>query len=143
MTTSWKYQIRIYLERQSAEIARHNLADPGFRFLRSVLEKHEASMKCQLDAFLNFIEESERQGRGSEPLCCWTRDTVNDPAKRVKHAQTFTLYIRGEEVYTRELADALEVDLMPLVNDSTIERLSKHDTNPHNNPQIPERYRSQ
>jgi hypothetical protein len=143
MTTSWKYQIRIYLERQSAEIARHNLADPSFGFLRAVLDKHEASLKCQLDAFLDYIEQSERQGRGSEPLCRWTRDTVNDPGKRLKHAQTFVLYIRGEEVYTKELADALEADLMPLVDGSRIKRLSKHDTNPHNNSQVPERYRRQ
>jgi len=49
--------------------------------------------------------------------------------------------VNGREVYTKEEADALEADLQPLIGGKVIERMSKHDTNPANNPQPPERYR--
>ena len=47
----------------------------------------------------------------------------------------------GNEVYAKESADALESDLQPLVGGEMVTRMSKHDTNPANNPQPPERYR--
>ena len=40
------------------------------------------------------------------------------------------------------LADALEADLQPLLGSQVITRLSKHDTNPANNPQAPAQYRN-
>ncbi len=53
----------------------------------------------------------------------------------------FTLYVDGNEVYAKESADVLESDLQPLVGGELVTRMSKHDTNPANNPQPPERYR--
>ena len=48
----------------------------------------------------------------------------------------------GEEVYDGNRADALERDLRPLVGGAVVKTLARHDTNPANNPQMPERYRS-
>ena len=50
-------------------------------------------------------------------------------------------YRIGAEVYARDKAEALEADLLPLVGGEIVTHLSKHDTNPANNPQPPERYR--
>jgi len=48
----------------------------------------------------------------------------------------------GNEVYAKPLADAIESDLQPLVGGKLITRLSKYDTNPANNPQVPAQYRN-
>ncbi len=41
----------------------------------------------------------------------------------------------------KDKAEALEADLRPLVGGAIVTRMSKHDTNPANNPQPPARYR--
>ena len=76
-----------------------------------------------------------------DPAYAWTKATIEDPAKKAKHLKSFTLYVNEREVYAKAEADALAADLQPLVGGKLIERLSKHDTNPANNPQPPERYR--
>ena len=57
--------------------------------------------------------------------------------------KSFTVYVDDREVYAREIADALEADLQPLVSSGLIARISKYDTNPAKNPQPPERSRGQ
>jgi hypothetical protein len=47
--------------------------------------------------------------------------------------------VDGQEVYAKEIADALERDLQPLADGGLITRLTKYDTNPANNPQPPQR----
>jgi hypothetical protein len=49
--------------------------------------------------------------------------------------KSFTLYVDSQEVYAKEIADALEADLQPLANSGLIARISKYDTNPANTPQ--------
>ena len=64
-----------------------------------------------------------------------------NPAKKVEYLKSFTLYVDGNEVYAKDKADVLESDLQPLVGGELVTRMSKHDTNPANNPQPPARYR--
>jgi hypothetical protein len=80
-------------------------------------------------------------GAEGYPLYEWTKATIEDPAKKAKHLKSFALHVKGQEVYPKEEADALEADLQPLVDGRRITRLSRHDTNPANNPQMPERFR--
>ncbi len=77
---------------------------------------------------------------GQRPRLCRSA-TIENPAKKAKYLKTFTLYVDGNEVYAKESADVLESDLQPLVGGEMVTRMSKHDTNPANNPQPPERYR--
>ncbi len=98
-------------------------------------------MKCQFDAFAGYVAEAEKQGTENFPLYEWTKATIQDPAKKTKYTQSFTLYVNGSEVYARQKADALESDLQPLVGGKLVTRMSKHDTNPANSPQPPARYR--
>ena len=69
------------------------------------------------------------------------RLTIEDPTKKAKYIKSFTLYVDGDEVYAEQQADALESDLQALVASKLVARMSKHDTNPANNPQPPARYR--
>lgn len=141
MSDQWDYQIRIYLGDEVAESARHRPDDPALKPLTNVLTKHRATMKCQFDAFADYVAEAEKQGTADYPLYEWTKATIGDPAKRAKYVKAFTIYVEGQEVYARKRADALESDLRPLVGGALITRMSKHDTNPANNPQPPERSR--
>jgi hypothetical protein len=141
MSNQWQYQLRIDLSEEFAELARRNSADPAIEPLVDILSKHHATMKCQFDAFADYVVEAEKQGSENYPLYEWTKATIEDLAKKAKYVKSFTLYVDGNEVYAKENADALESDLQPLVGGKLVTRMSKHDTNPANNPQPPARYR--
>jgi hypothetical protein len=141
MSEQWQYQLRIDLADEVAEIARIDPGDPVIEPLGTVLRKHGATLKCQYDAFAEYVAEAERLGLEQFPLYAWTKATIENPAKKAKYQKSFTLYVDGEEVYAKEKADALERDLQPLVGGSLVTRMAKHDTNPANNPQPPARYR--
>ena len=141
MSDQWQYQLRIYLADELAEVARRDFAAPALGPLPRVLEKHSATMKCQLDAFADYVAEAEVHGIESYPLYAWTKATIEDPVKRAKHLRSFALHIKGEAVYPVQEADALETDLQPVVDGTSILRISRHDTNPANNPQVPDHFR--
>jgi hypothetical protein len=139
VSQQWEYQIRIYLADEFADAARRASDNPAIRPLTDILTRHCATMKCQFDAFADYVAEAKRQGSENYPLYAWTKATIEDPAKRAKYIKSFTIYVDGNEVYARKKADALEAELQPLVGGALITRMSKHDTNPANNPQPPAR----
>jgi hypothetical protein len=141
MSTQWEYQLRIDLDDERAALARHDLMDPAIKPLREVLSRHHATMKCQYDAFADYVAEAEKHGTDDYPLYAWTKATIENPEKKAKYTKSFTLYVDGNEVYAKPLADALEADLQPLLAGKLITRLSKYDSNPENNPQAPAQYR--
>ena len=142
MSEAWQYQIRIYLADAFAQMARNDTGDQALKPLAGVLAKHDATMKCQYDAFMDYVTEAEDRGIEQYPLYRWTKATVEDPAKKAKYLESFTLYVGGAEVYAKDAADALEADLQPLIDGALIKRMSKHDTNPAKNPQMPAQYQS-
>ncbi len=141
MADRWQYQIRLDLGDELAAATRRDADDPALGVLAEILRKHHAALVCQFDAFAGYVAEAEARGTEEYPLYAWTKATIEDPAKKAKYLKSFTLYVDGDEVYAKEKADALESDLAPLVDGSSVIRMSKHDTNPENNPQPPERYR--
>jgi hypothetical protein len=96
----------------------------------------------QFDAFASYVVEAEKEGPENFPLYKWTKAVVEDPAKRPKHINTFAMHVSGKEVYPKAAADALEADLQPLLGGRLVTRMSRHDTNPVNNLQVPSEYRS-
>ncbi len=141
MAEKWQYQIRLELGGTAAGVARHAPADPTLDPLSRVLRSHGATLHCQFDAFAAYVAEAERAGTDKFPLYAWTRATIENPAKEAKYIKSFALHVDGEAVYAREKADALEAELAPLVGGPLVTAMSKHDTNPANNPQPPKRYR--
>ncbi|HEX7970250.1 MAG TPA: hypothetical protein VF502_18655, partial [Stellaceae bacterium] len=129
--------IRVDLADAFAETARRDPHDPAIKRLSDILAAHGATLKCQFDAFADYVAEAERNGTEDYPLYAWTKATIGQPEKRAKYVKSFTLYVDGQEVYGGEAADALEAALRPLVGAGLITRLSRHDTNPANNPQPP------
>ena len=141
MDEQLQYQIRIYLNDAFADIARREPDDPSLKPLADILHRHKTTMKSVFDAFSDYVADAEKHGVDKFPLYKWTKATIEDPAKKAKHTKVFTLYVHGDEVYAKDLADALETDLRPLVGGAIVSRLTKHDTDPANNPQMPERFR--
>jgi hypothetical protein len=122
-------------------MARADREAPALRPLASILERHGATLVSQLDAFQDYVAEAEREGVERFPLYKWTKATIEDPARRLKHKKAFALRVSGQEVYAKETADALEAALRPLLGAGLVERMSRHDTNPANNLPVPDAYR--
>ncbi len=141
MTSQWMYQIRINLDEGLAEAARRDPGGPAIKPIADVLTRHGATMKSQYEAFADYVAEAEKHGTEQYPLYKWTKATIEDPAKKAKYLKSFTIYAGGGEVYAKDIAEALEAGLQPLAAAGLIERIAKHDTNPANNPQPPERFR--
>ena len=140
MAPPWQYQVRFDLNDSStAESIRKGHCDLPLAPLLAVLAEHRAVPKCQLDAFAEYVAAAEEQGVENYPLYQWTKATIENPAKKEKYLKSFTLYVDGQEVYAKEIADALEADLQSPANSGLIARVSKYDTNPANNPQPPQR----
>jgi hypothetical protein len=141
MSDQWDYQIRIDVADELAETARRDPDNPALQPLADLLARHRATMKCQFDAFADYVTEAEQQGTASYPLYAWTKATIENPEKKARYLKSFTLHVDGKEVYAKPLADALEAELAPLVGGRVITRLSKYDTNPASNPQVPSEHR--
>ena len=88
---------------------------------------------------INWIEK-EKNGIDNYPLYQWTKDSLARKDKIEKYHNSYTVYINSEEVYSENLANNIENDLLELVDKETVLRISKHDTNPKNNPQPPSKY---
>lgn len=136
MTESWQYQVRIRLAPEYAALARQDPASEKLAPINGVLIRHAAQLKCQYDAFADYVAQAERDGIEHYPLYRWTRETIENPAKKSKYLEAFTLYVNGDEVYDKALADALEEALRLLASDAIID-IRKLNTNPANNPQPP------
>jgi hypothetical protein len=139
MNAILKYQIRIRLDEHLADLARRDPGNPALEPLNAVLIRHDAHMKCQYDAFMDYVNDAESQGIERYPLYEWTKETVENPVKKDKHLAIFTIYAGGEEVYPKETADAIQAALAPLVDGATVLQLMKYDTDPERNPQPPAR----
>jgi hypothetical protein len=138
MTSQWQYQIRFDVgDPATAESIRQRQREPVLALLFDILAKHHAAPKCQFDAFAEYVITAEERGLESYPLYRWTKETIENPAKKEKFLKSFTVYVNDQEVYAKEIADALEADLRPLASTGLIARISKYDTNPANNPQPP------
>ena len=138
----WQYQLRVDLADDAAAAARAGAVHPGLGALRQILAANDARLVCQFDAFAGYCAEAEARGIEHYPLYAWTKAVIADPTKKAKYLKSFSIHVGGAEVYAKDRADALEAALTPLVGAGVVTRLAKHDTDPANNPQMPEEYRS-
>ena len=136
----WKFQLRIQLEDEMARRARNSEQYQALQPLYDLMTRYDAELVCQYDAFAGYCEQAERNGDHDLPLYKWTKATIENPEKEAKYIKIFTIYVRGEEVYDQAVAEKLESELQPMVGGPVIEKLSKYDSNPANNPQPPKKY---
>jgi hypothetical protein len=136
MSETWQYQVRVRLAPRYAEMARNDPLNTALAEFNALLARHHAQCVCQFDAFADYVAQAEREGTEHFPLYRWTRDTIENPEKKAKYLEAFTLYVNGDEVYDKPLADALEADLHALGSEAIVD-IRKFDTNPAHNPQPP------
>jgi len=132
-----KFQLRLTLRDEFAEVARNDPADASISALADILSRHDAVLKCQFDAFADYVTAAEANGIDNFPLYEWTKKTIEDPAKKTKYTKSFALYVGGEEVYEKDEVDALEAELKPLVGGPIVAQMFRYDTDPAHNPQPP------
>ena len=137
MTGPLQFQLRITVSPELADALRAHPCYEANAALSEVLRRYGATLKCQFDAFADYVSEAERLGTEKYPLYQWTRDTIQNPEKKAKYVRSFTVYVNGDEVYDKEIADAIETELLKLVGANGVPRVHKFDTNPANNPQPP------
>ena len=142
MASNWDYQIRITLTDESAQKYRQTSSAREFSLLNSLLVRHSATLKSQFDAFSEYVSTAEAEGPEKYALYQWTKDTIEDPEKKLKYLKSFTIYVLDEQIYSGDVADAIEKDLRSLRESDFILGISKYDTNPANNPQMPAKYRT-
>ena len=137
MSADLKFQLRLTLTDEFAPLARNDPGHASISSLTDILRRHDALMKCQFDAFADYVNEAEDKGIKHFPLYAWTKKTIEDPAKQAKYTKSFTLYVGGNEVYDKGKADALEAELKPLVGGPIVAKMFRYDTDPAHNPQPP------
>lgn len=137
MSEDWQYQVRATIRPDYAEAARAGCDHPDLTGLAKILRDHNTQLKCQYDAFADYVAQAEAEGIDGSPLYSWTKATIEDPAKKEKYLASFTFYVGGQEVYPKAEADPLIADIEPLVGGPIISDMKVYDTNPANNPQPP------
>jgi hypothetical protein len=141
MSDDLKFQLRLTLTEECAERARREPQDHSLAPLTDILKRHHAALKCQFDAFADYVREAEANDIRNYPLYEWTKETIENPAKEAKYIKSFTLYVDGDEVYAKEKADGLQAELKPLVGGPIVAKMFRYDTDPAHNPQPPQRKR--
>lgn len=134
------YQIRIYFSSEFTNIYKNKIRMEAKDKLLKILRKHNADLLSQYDGFMGYILESEKENNINTPLYKWTKYSLKNTSKVDKYHNSYTIYVNSEEVYPKEVADSLENYLTEIVDGKFIIRISKHDTNPVNNPQPPSKY---
>ena len=62
MTDDLKFQLRLTLGEDFAQVARNDPEDPSISPLTDILSRHDAAMKCQFDAFADYVSEAKANG---------------------------------------------------------------------------------
>src|SRR5215470_20222429 len=102
MVDQWKYQVRVYLTDEMSETARRDDRAEAIQPIMHVLAKHRATMKCQFDAFADYVLEAEKNGTEAYPLYEWTKETIEDPEKKQKHLRAFAIRVDDEVIYDKD-----------------------------------------
>ena len=140
MTEKWLFQVRLYFSSDFTKTFNSDKNSKEKEKLITVLNKHNAELLSQFDGFMGYVLEAEKNGIDNYPLYQWTKDSLARKDKTEKYHNSYTVYINSDEVYSENLANNIENDLLELVDKETVLRISKHDTNPKNNPQPPSKY---
>ena len=140
MNNEWLYQVRVYFSLNFVNLYNSNKSSDLKTKLLQILQKNNADLLSQYDGFMGYVLEAEKNGIDNYPLYQWTKDSLENSGKTEKYRTSYTIYVNNEEVYSKEEADNLEKNLKLIIDKVSILRISKHDTNPANNPQPPSKY---
>jgi len=133
------YQLRIDFDEKAAKELISSKNINSCKELSSLLDEENAKLICQYEAFSLFVKECEQNNLTSTPLYKWTKDTIENKDKKIKYMKSFTIYVKSEQLYKKDVANRIEKKLLSL-NCECILKIYKYDSNPKNNPQPPKKY---
>ena len=133
------YQIRLDVKEDIAQEVRNKNYHKLNEYIDAILLKVGAELICQFDAFNNFVIECEKENNTDNILYKWTKDTIENNIKKKKYLKSFTVYVKGEQLYEKNIADYLESEIKKL-NEEKILKINKYNSDPKNNPQPPKKY---
>ena len=96
MSDDLKFQLRLTLSDEFAQVARNDPGDPSISTLTDVLTRHDAVLKCQFDAFAGYVSEAEVNGIENFHLYEWTKKNYRRPCQEGKIHQVFCALYRGQ-----------------------------------------------
>ena len=133
------YQVRLdVIEEIASEVRKKNYKKLNEKII-FILDEVKADLVCQYDAFKNFVLECEKENEVNNALYKWTKDTIENKVKKQKYLKSFTVYVDGEQLYQKKIADFLEYEIKKL-NEKKIIKINKYNSDPKNNPQPPKKY---
>ena len=133
------YQVRLDVTEDIAQEVRSKNYNKLNDYIDSILLKVNGELICQFDAFNNFVIECEKEKNTNNALYKWTKDTIENNIKKKKYLKSFTVYVNGEQLYEKKIADYLENEITKL-NEKKILKINKYNSDPKNNPQPPKKY---
>ena len=139
MNSKLLYQLRVDLEQNAALELINTKNINSCKSLKKIIKEENGELVCQFMAFSKFVEECERNNLTDTPLYKWTKDTIENKKKKEKYMKSFTIYIKNQQLYQKEVADRIENKILNL-GCRCILKVNKYNSDPKNNPQPPKKY---
>jgi hypothetical protein len=136
-TLNLMYQIRFELDDLDAKTIYSDTPSEQNQYLIAILKTYNAEFISVYDAFAGYCQEAEMKGIENYPLYNWTNSVLNEPEKVKKHKKNFTVHVEGDELYDKDVANAIYQKLKSV---DICKKVTIHDTDPKNNPQMPKQY---
>ena len=133
------YQLRVDLEHDAAQELINTKNINSCKNLGNIIKEENGELVCQFLAFSKFVEECEQDNLTDSPLYKWTKDTIENKVKKQKYMKSFTIYIKNQQLYEKEVADRIENKIINL-GCRCILKVNKYNSDPKNNPQPPKKY---
>ena len=133
------YQLRVDLEHDAAQELINTKNINSCKNLGNIIKEENGELVCQFLAFSKFVEECEQDNLTDSPLYKWTKDTIENKVKKEKYMKSFTIYIKNQQLYEKEVADRIENKIINL-GCRCILKVNKYNSDPKNNPQPPKKY---
>lgn len=137
ITQEQLYQVRIKVSEKTSQALRSKEDNAATKSILTISQKFDVSPVCTFDAFCEYCKEAEENEIEKYFLYNWTKSIISNLDKRDKHLKSFAFYKGLDQVYKKEIADALYSELKKLLEEGLIEDLNLIDNNPKNNPQPP------
>ncbi|MEC6996922.1 MAG: hypothetical protein VXW97_01610 [Pseudomonadota bacterium] len=139
MNSKLLYQLRVDLEQNAAQELINTKNINSCKNLGNIIKEENGELVCQFLAFSKFVEECEQDNLTDSPLYKWTKDTIENKVKKEKYMKSFTIYIKNQQLYEKEVADRIENKIINL-GCRCILKVNKYNSDPKNNPQPPKKY---
>ena len=133
------YPLRVDLEQNAAQELINTKNINSCKSLEKIIKEENGELVCQFMAFSKFVEECEQENLTDTPLYKWTKDTIENKKKKEKYMKSFTIYIKNQQLYQKEVADRIENKILNL-GCRCILKVNKYNSDPKNNPQPPKKY---